>query len=112
MMPKMRQALKGLGRRVSCQVIKKKVLDHEAVQQGIALQRASILLSPMPARKIAVKPEGQRTWKWWSGISRTQLELGCFLKPDKDSRKLYEVMDSEDWSQAGIFNYGLAEAPR
>lgn len=112
MMPNMRDALRGIGRRVTVQVIKKKVIDREAVQQATDLMRATIVLVPMPARKIAIKPEGQRAWKWWSGTSSVKLELGWFLKVDRDGGKLYEVMEDEDWGQARIYAYGFAEAPR
>ncbi|MES2155470.1 MAG: hypothetical protein V4510_10080 [bacterium] len=112
MMPNMRQALRGLGRRVSVQVIKQKVVDFEAVQDHRDLLRASVVLLPMPARKLMVKPEGQRSWKWWEGTSSVRLELGWFLRVDKDRRKVYEVMEVSDLSQARIYAYQFAEAPR
>lgn len=108
----MRAPLRGIGRRVSVQVIKQKVVDGEAVQAGVELERASIVLTPMTPRKIAIKPEGQRTWKWWTGTSTLKLELGWYLKPDRDLKKLYEVMEVSDWGQARVFLYDFAEAPR
>ena len=112
MMPHMKQGLRGLGRRITCQVIKQRVVDHEAVQAGVDMLRATVLMVPMPARKIAFKPEGQRTWKWWSGTSSTRLELGWYLKAANDGKRLYEVISQEDWSQARVYNYDFAEAPR
>lgn len=112
MMPNMRVALRGMGRRVSVQVIKQKVVDHEAVQAGVELARCSIVLVPMPARKIAIKPEGQRLWKWWTGTSTVKLELGWYLKPDKESKIMYEVLAEDDWGQARVRTYDFAEAPR
>lgn len=112
MMPNMRQALKGLGRRLSYQVIKQQVVDREAVQTSTKVMRASVVLTPMKPQAIAIKPEGQRTWKWWSGISATKLEVGWMLKPDGDGKRVYEVMEVADWSQARIYSYEFAEAPR
>lgn len=112
MMPNMKDALRGIGRRVSVQIIKQKIVDHEAVQKPVDLMRVTIVLVPMPARKIAIKPEGQRLWKWWSGTSSVKLELGWYLKADKDGKRLYEVLEEEDWGQARIYAYGFAEAPR
>ena len=68
----------------------------------------------MPAQKIAIKPEGQRTWKWWSGISSVELKLGWKIKLDRDRNpeKSYEVMSVSDWSQARVWNYDFAETPR
>ncbi len=112
MMPNMRDALRGIGRRVTCQVIKQKVVDHEAVQGGVELLRATLVLTPMTPRKIAIKPEGQRLWKWWTGTSSVKLALGWFLRVDKDAKKLYEVMEENDWGQARVYLYDFAEAPR
>lgn len=114
MMPHMRDALRGLTRRVTAQVIKQKVVDHEAVQDPRDILRASLVLMPMPARKIAIKPEGQRTWKWWEATSSIPLELGWYLKIDKDRKvkRLYEVMEESDLSQARVYAYEFAEAPR
>lgn len=111
-MPNMRDATRGLTRRVTGQVIRQKVEDHEAVQNPIDLLRASVVLTPMTPRKIAIKPEGQRKWKWWTGTSTTRLELGWYLKPDKDKRLIYEVMEVADWKQARVWIYDFAEAPR
>lgn len=112
MMPNMRAALRGMGRRITVQVIKQVVEDREAVQQPVDIKRCSIVLVPMPERKLLVKPEGQRSWKWWEGTSTEKLEIGWFLRPDKDGKKLYEVMEESDWGQARIYAYQFAEAPR
>jgi hypothetical protein len=112
MMPNLRQALKGIGRRVSVQIIKQQVVDFEAVQTGIDTERATLVMVPSPARKIAIKPEGQRKWKWWEVRTGTRLELGWYLKADRDSGKLYEVMEDESIPQTRVYAYQLAEAPR
>ena len=112
MMPNMRQATRGLGRRVTVQIIKQVVDDHEAVQKPVDVKRISIVIVPMPPKKIMIKPEGQRTWKWWMGTTTNKLATGSFLKIDKDPGKLYEVMEAEDWSQARVYHYHLAESPR
>lgn len=111
-MPNMRDAMRGLGRRVTVQVIKQKVVDREAVQDPRDILRATIVLTPMTPRKIIIKPEGQRSWKWWTGTSSVKLETGWYLRPDKDKKKLYEVMEVADWGQARAYVYDFAEAPR
>lgn len=112
MMPNMREALRGLTKRTGVQIIKQKLVDGEAVQQGQELERASIVMVPMPARKISIKPEGQRTWKWWDCTSTVKLELGWNLKDDRDPSRVFEVMELSDWSQAGVYAYELAENPQ
>lgn len=110
-MPNMRDATRGMGRRLSCQVIKQEVVDREAVQAGVKILRATVVMTPMDARKIAIKPEGQRSWQWWTGTSTTRLELGWRLKADKDGRT-YEVMAENDWGDARVYLYDFAEAPK
>lgn len=112
MMPNMRQPIKGLGRRITCQVIKEKIVDRESVIEPRDILRTSIVMYPMPERKLLIKPEGQRDWKWWEGVSSKKLKLGWFIRPDKDKKKLYEVMSDSDFRQARFFAYQFAEAPR
>lgn len=111
MMPNMAEGLRGLTRRTKIQVIKQKVVDHEAVEAGVDLEEISIVLTPTPAQKIAIKPEGQRAWKWWTGSTTAKLDLGWMLRDPKDGR-LFEVMEKSDWGQAGFFVYELTEAPK
>lgn len=111
-MPSMRDALRGMGRRVTVQVIKQQVVDHEAVQAPRDLMRVTMVLAPMPAQKLAIKPEGQRKWRWWQGHSTAKLEVGWYIKLDRDGGVIYEVLERENWRQAGIYNYQLAESPR
>lgn len=111
MIPNMTEGLRGFTRRTKVQIIKQKVKDHESVEAGVDLEEISIVLTPTPPQRIAIKPEGQRTWKWWSGTSRAKLELGWMLRDPKDGR-LFEVMEKTDWSQAGFYGYELVEAPK
>lgn len=111
-MPNMRAPLRGLGRRVSGQVVRQVVADNKVAQVGQDLLRASAVLTPMDPRKIAVKAEGQREWKWWTATSAAKLELGWFILPDHDKRVKYEVMSDADWGQARVYVYDFAEVPR
>lgn len=111
MMPNMAEGLRGFTRRTKVQVVKQKVQDHESVEAGVELEEISIVLTPMPPQRIAIKPEGQRHWKWWSGTSKTKLELGWMLR-DPRGGKVFEVLEESDWRQAGFYSYGLAEAPK
>ncbi len=113
MMPKLPQAIRQAGgRRVSGQVVRQEIVDHEAVASGRRILRATVLLTPMNPRKIAIKPEGQREWKWWTATSVSRLELGWRVLPDADDHIQYEVMTQADWSQAGFYAYDFVEKPR
>ncbi len=113
MMPDLRAPLRAVGgRRITAQIVKPKVVDHQVQQNPQELLRATCVLTPMDAQKIAIKPEGQREWKWWSAASAQRLELGWFLLPDHDDRIKYEVMEVSDWGQARVYLYDFREAPR
>lgn len=113
MMPDLRQGVRSVGgRRITAQVVRQVVVDGEAEQQGQSLLRATVVLTPMDPREIAIKPEGQRLWKWWHAASAAKLELGWYLLPDHDRLKKYEVMDLHDWGQARMYEYDFAETPR
>lgn len=115
-MPDLRAPVRALGpRRITGQIVKQEPIGNGRVAQaGQELLRFSVLLTPMTAREIAIKPEGERHWKWWkaTGIGPQRLELGWFLLPDHDKRIKYRVMTSADWRQARVGVYDFVEAPR
>jgi hypothetical protein len=111
-MPDMRAPLRGIGRRVTGQVIKQVVVDGEAKQEGQNLLRASVVLTPLDPREILIKPEGQRKWKWWKASSAVELNIGWFLIPDHDHLIKYEIMTLADWGQARVYLYDFVETPR
>jgi hypothetical protein len=113
MMPDLRAALRATGgRRVTGQVVKPKVIDNKVSQNPQSLLRATCVLTPMSPRKISIKEEGQRDWKWWTASSAVKLELGWFILPDHDKRIKYEVMQSADWGQARVYIYDFVETAR
>lgn len=113
--PNLRAPLRAVGgRRVTAQVVGKKVVDRVVQVTGLELRRVGGTMAPMPAHKIAIKQEGQRSWKWWQLYSPARLELNWILQLDGDvkANRRFEVMEEEDWGQARIFVYQLAESPR
>jgi len=108
--PNVRQALRGLGRPASFQIIKTEVKDHEATPSVVATTYINLVLQPQKARDIAVKPEGERRWRWFEGWSVDSLELGWTLVSEKGVR--YRIMSTTDWSQGGYYHYELTERPR
>lgn len=65
------------------------------------------VLQPMPARKLLIKPEGQRTWKWWTLWTKKSLDLDEIIV-DKPGR-IYRVMSQSDWSSGRYIEYELTE---
>lgn len=65
------------------------------------------VLQPMPPEKVAIKPEGERDWKWWT------LWTGQDMK-NKDivtdaSGKRFVVISRTDWSGGAYYQYDLRE---
>ena len=50
---------------VTLQLVTQTIVDYEAVETAAGAVAFQGVLQPMPAQKLLVKPEGQRTWKWW-----------------------------------------------
>lgn len=67
------------------------------------------MLVPVPPQKVAIKPEGQRTWKWWALFSRKRLSVDDLIL-DRDLRR-YRVKSVADWSKAGYYEYEMVEGP-
>lgn len=65
------------------------------------------VLEPLPDRKLMIKPEGQRTWKWWTLWTKKPLELDDIIV-DKPGR-IYRVMSQSDWSSGRYYQYDLTE---
>ena len=61
-----------------------------------------------PAHVLALKPEGQRSWKWYDCYTKTNLDLN----PDEIISYLgvnYRVKSENDFSLHGIKIYSLVE---
>jgi hypothetical protein len=111
MIPNMRQALRGWTKRLTIQIIKREIADHEVVEEVVAPQVISAVILPMKAREISIKSEGERTWLWWTMHTTESLMLGwTFI--DVDTGKRYRVMASEDYSQGGFYKYDLVQRPK
>ncbi len=87
--------------------IVKTIVDFQNVETPTDIQFMGVW-QPFSSRKLSMKPEGQRAWKWFtvhSGIA-----LG--LKPDEVITYLgtqYRVMADSDYSLYGYFEYEIKE---
>ena len=107
--PNVRQALRGLTMRRQFHVIRKVVTDFEAIESVEHTETISVVIHPMSARAISVKPEGQRSWKWLDIWSPIELRIDWTLR-DNDGR-LYRIMGEHDWAQGGFFHYEMSQMP-
>ena len=116
MMPDLRAPLRALGgRRVTGQiVVPTPGANGRVVQAAQALVRVTLVLTPMDPREIALLPEGQREWRYWTatGTSTVPLQLDWNVLPDNAPLIQYEVVSVAPWDQARIRTYGLVERRR
>lgn len=107
MMPDVSAALDGLMSPASVLRVTKAVANHEVIETLASAEAFEGLFAPMPAHKLMVKPEGQRSFKWWTLTTPKTLALDDIVQ-DHDGRQ-FRVMAVADWGQAGFFVYDLTE---
>lgn len=89
-------------------VITKSLVDGDLVETPGTETAFDMLLYPMKAQQVAMKPEGQRSWRWMTGVSAYQLKIDDIVK-DEDGVK-YRVAGIEPYVKAGFYVYELTEA--
>jgi len=69
---------------------------------------AQAVRTPMKAQEVALKPEGQRTWKWENLITTSDIILypDDIVKFDSD---VFRVMGKNDWKEYGYIQYSLGQ---
>lgn len=107
--PYLGNALKGWVKKTDITIITQSVVDHETVEtESSEVYQANF--QPMPAAKVARKPEEQRTWKWWSVIVQDKTVL---LSTDdiiqNDSGKKFRIEQANDWRESGFTKYEAVE---
>lgn len=66
------------------------------------------VIQPFGARQLAMKPEGQRAWKWWM----LHAQPGITLEPDEVvsyQGTQYRVRSQNDYGLYGYVSYELTE---
>lgn len=85
----------------------KTVVNFVNVQEEIPDSFTGVL-QPMTAEQLQVKPEGQRSWKWWTVHAYPDLTLvNGELIVIKGTQ--FKVMDRWGWSEYGYVEYHLVE---
>ena len=102
--------MRNLGSQVQFAIIQKTVEDFEVKETNLDVERVTAVMTPTPAKKLLIKPEGQRQWQWWTILTTKKLTLDWLLQ-DRNGKR-YRIMSESDWSQAGFYEYELTEAPK
>jgi hypothetical protein len=104
--PNMLDAFRDWQNNAKFTIVTKDVVDFQT-EEVLAEYNFDGLFYPKQAREIALKPEGQRTWRWWSMVTSKDLELDTIVKDVNG--KQFRVMASTNYSIAGFYDYDLTE---
>lgn len=66
------------------------------------------VMQPFSDQQVRMKPEGQRTWKWYM----LHAEPGLLLNPDDTTKYKgiqYRVLFKRDWKEYGYVEYHLVQ---
>lgn len=108
-MPDVSDALWGLVDPIRFRQVSKEPVDYEVVETLGQPVWFDGNLQPIKWQELAVKPEGQRQWKWWTLWCVVELPLDYILEDSLGKR--YRVMAVRDWSVHGYYEYELAQGP-
>ena len=103
--PNMGSAIAGFTQVCPVQILRTVLVAGEAVKQAHTVTAATSI-QPLSAQRIAMKPEGERAWKWWMIHTFTDLyaKVGDILEITGVG---YRLMACTDYSAAG---YRMFEA--
>lgn len=108
--PYMRNALKGWTKKIEAKIILKTIVDHLPVKESIDVV-IKLNKQPVPSQRIERKPEGQRSWKWWSFIVE-YIEGGHELNIDDKviiDDITYNIQSKAPWNESGFIKYEATE---
>lgn len=107
--PDMSEVLDDFSEPIHFAKICKTVEDYEAVDTVKEVVGFDGVLQPIPPQKLKVKPEGQRSWKWYTLWTENILKLDDVVQDDDGLQ--YRVMSVSDWSKGGYTQYELTQGP-
>ena len=93
---------------LSFRVVEKKTVDRELVETLSEPVTGSGTLQPMREEQIAMKMEGQRSWKWWKLHADPMLTLELDTVVERNGVR-FRVLGKKDFSEYGYIKYELAE---
>lgn len=106
-LPDVSEALWDIAEAVQFEIITKSVSDFEAKETVVNTIVFQGHLQPTPPQKLIIKPEGQRSWRWWAMWAKQDLGLDWILQ-DASGRQ-FRIMSRSDWGRAGYREYELTE---
>ena len=109
--PNMSAALWGVQSANQYKIVSRTPVDFESQETFDLPVTFAGSMQPMPDQKLLVKPEGERSWKWYQLWTRQKLNVGDVVVAGTPDFRTYQVMKLADWSKGAYFQYQLTERP-
>lgn len=93
----------------SFKLIHKEIIDHELQETGNGILFNGLFYSMKP-QEIMFKPEGQRTWRWFTLITSQVLKIDDIVQFNCLDYRVFRKQDFYD--HAGKYIYDIAEGFR
>lgn len=107
-LPNLSNAVRAWSQRLEFVVVSKDIENFE-INENYIVRRVLGTKQPLKAQTLAIKPEGQRSWKWFELHLTPQVTINVddlILFGGKDQ---YRVMAKEDFSEYGYVRYEIAQ---
>ena len=107
-LPQMGEVLPSWFQPMTFTLVTKSLVDYE-VQEVLVTVTTQGVRQPMSAQELAIKPDGQRGWKWETihCLPNVKLKLDDIIIFDTVK---YRVMQKWDWSEYGYLEYHICQA--
>ena len=107
-LPQMGEVLPSWFQTLTFDVISKSLVDYEVVETKTRITTRGVR-QPMTAKDLAIKPEGQRAWKWETihCLPDVVLEVDDVIIFDNTR---YRVKQRWDWREYGYVQYEICQA--
>ena len=108
--PDMSEVVDSFSETIKFACIGKAVEDFENVETTKDVVEFEGVLQPIPPRKLTIKPEGQRSWKWYTLWTEILLNLDDVVRDDEGRQ--YQVMVQTDGRRGGYLEYEIVQGPK
>lgn len=109
MLPLMSEALSGLTQQVNFGILNKTQQNYNTVETPKVVGFVQLSLQPMHPQRLAVKPDGQRKWKWLQAWGTQDVPIDNYIQDTQGTQ--YRVMAKSNWKDTGsdFIEYELVE---